>query len=139
MVTVLDLDSKTFIVYIVVLDIRGTKMAVYSFQAALIGLLKAKIAPITIPMKYSDYSDVFSSKLTMKLPEYTGINDHTIELKKAKHLPYGSIYSLKLVELEMLKAYIEINLANGFIRLFKSLARVPIFLDYKFNGSFCLY
>ena len=49
--------------------------------------------------------------------------------------PYGPIYSLKLVELETLKTYIKINLANNLIRSFKSIARALILFDKKPNKS----
>ena len=45
------------------------------------------------------------------------------------------IYSLKLVELETLKAYIETNLANGFIRPSNSAVGAPILFERKSNGS----
>ena len=43
------------------------------------------------------------------------------------------------MELEILKAYIENNLANGFIRPFKSPVGVPIFFDKKPDNSLRLY
>ena len=39
------------------------------------------------------------------------------------------------MKLETLKAYIKNNLANGFIKPFKSFARVTIFFDKKPDGS----
>ena len=39
------------------------------------------------------------------------------------------------MELKTLKAYIEINLANGFIRPSKSPAGAPILFDQKSDGS----
>ncbi len=39
------------------------------------------------------------------------------------------------MELKLLKVYIENNLANGFIRSSKSLARAPILFDKKLDGS----
>ena len=48
---------------------------------------------------------------------------------------FGPIYNLESVELEILKTYIETNLANSFIRSFKSLAKAPIFFDKKLNNS----
>ncbi len=39
------------------------------------------------------------------------------------------------MELETLKVYIENNLANNFIRLFKSSAGAPILLDKKSDSS----
>ena len=43
------------------------------------------------------------------------INDHIIELEKNKQLFFGSIYSLKLLELKILKTYIKIYLVNNLI------------------------
>ena len=74
----------------------------------------------------------------MELPENTGINEHVIELEEGKQPPFGPIYSLRPVELEILKTYIETNLANGFIRSSKSPAGVLILFDRKLNGSLCL-
>ena len=61
-----------------------------------------------------------------------------MELVDSQQPPYGPIYSLRPVELETLKAYIEINLANRFIRPSKSPAGAPILFDQKSNGSFQL-
>ena len=49
------------------------------------------------------------------LSERTRANEQAIKLEKGKQLLYGPIYSLGPVELETLKTYIEIKLANGFI------------------------
>ena len=68
-------------------------------------------------------------KNAIELLEYIGINDHAIELKKRKQLPIRAIYSLRQMELKILKTYIKANLANGFIRLSKSSARVSILFD----------
>ena len=86
-------------------------------------------------MEYSDYNDVFSTENAAKLPENTGMNEHTIELEEGKQLIFGPIYSLGPVELETLKTYIKTNLANGFIRQSKSPAEAPILFDRKPNGS----
>ncbi len=52
---------------------------------------------------------------------------------------YGPIYSLRPVELETLKAYIENNLANGFIKPSMSPVKVLIFFDKKSDSSLRLY
>ena len=75
----------------------------------------------------------------MELPENTGINEHAIDLIEEKQPLYEPIYSLRSVELEILKAYIEIYLKTGFIWPFKSLASAPIFFDKKPNDSLRLY
>ena len=65
----------------------------------------------------------------MELPKNTGMNKHAIELEKGKQQPFVPIYSLGPVELEMLKTYIKINLANNFIWSSKSPAEAPIFFN----------
>ena len=92
-----------------------------------------------VPAEYLDFADIFSPYLASKLPEQTAINDHVIELVNCQQPPYGSIYSLRPVELETLKAYIKINLANGFIRLSKSPADAPILFKRKSNSFLQLY
>ena len=74
------------------------------------------------------------------LPECTGFNNYAIKLKNGKQPTYEPIYSLGPVELEILKTYIETNLANGFIRPLKSLADALILFIYKLDGSlqFCV-
>ena len=66
-------------------------------------------------MEYSDYNNIFLAENIAELPENTGINEHAIKLEQGKQPPFGPIYSLGPVELETLKTYIEIKLANGFI------------------------
>lgn len=71
------------------------------------------------------------------LPKLTGINNHTINLDGglASARP---ICNLGLLNLEILKAYLEINFASGFIRLSKSPACAPILFVWKPNGNFLL-
>ena len=91
-----------------------------------------------MPIKYSDFADVFSEKSANVSPERTGVNEHAIKLEKSKQPPYGPIYSLRPVELETFKTYIETNLANGFIRASKSPAGALILFVRKPDGSICL-
>ena len=72
----------------------------------------------------------------MELPENTRINKHAIELEKDKQSLFGPIYSLGPIELETLKTYIKTNLANGFIRPFKSPVEASILFDRKSDKSF---
>ena len=95
----------------------------------------AEEAPTKISAEYLDFADVFSPDLASKLSKYTGINNHAIELVNSQQPSYGPIYSLELVELETLKAYIKTNLANGFIRLFKLPVSAPILFDRKAENS----
>ena len=95
----------------------------------------ANKAPNSISIEYSDFANVFFPRLASKLPEYTKIIDHAIELVDDQQPPYGPIYSLRSIELETLKTNIETNLKNGFIRPSKSPAGAPIFFDKKPDGS----
>ncbi len=133
-IAALDLEHETFVVHVAALSVNlGDK--VYPLKRAQIAYLKENKAPSKVPSEYTDFTNVFSPKLAVELSEYTGINNHTMKLVDDQQPPYGPIYSLGPVELEILKAYIENNLANGFIKPFKSPARVSIFFEKKLDGS----
>ena len=72
----------------------------------------------------------------MELSENIGMNEYIIKLEEGKQLLFGPIYSLGPVELETLKTYIKINLANGFIQSSKSLVRALILFNRKPDRSF---
>ena len=112
-IVALDIDSETFVIHMVIW--KGEKMLVHSKKQAQIGTLLFDKASTEVLAEYSNYSNVFSAENTAELSENTGINEHTIELEEDKQPPFGQIYSLGPVELETLKIYIKINLANGFI------------------------
>ena len=82
--------------------------------------------------------NVFLFDLAMKLPKNTGINKYAIELKNGKQPTYRSFYSLRPVELEILKTYIKTHLKTGFIQPFKSLACAFILFNKKAESSLCL-
>ncbi len=111
----------------------------YPSRRAQIAHLKVDEAPTKVPSEYADFADVFSPKIAAELSEHTGINDHAIELVDNWQPLYGLIYSLGPIELETLKAYIENNLANGFIWPSKSPAGAPILFDKKPDSSLRLY
>ena len=90
-------------------------MPMHSKKQAQIRALLFDKALTEIPAEYSNYSNVFSAENTVELPENTRINEHAIELEENKQPPFGPIYSLRLIELEILKTYIKTNLANSFI------------------------
>ena len=77
------------------------------------------------------FEDVF---LAGHLPPHKD-HDHAIGLVDGKQPLYGPIYSLSENELSILRAYINRNLANGFIRPSKSSADAPIFFTPKPNGT----
>ena len=129
----LDVNSKMFVVHMAIQE--REKMPVHSEKQAQVGALLFDKAPIKVLAEYFDYNNIFSVENAAELLENTGMNEHAIELEEGKQPPFGPIYSLGPVELETLKTYIETNLANGFIRPSKSLARAPIFFDRKPNRS----
>ena len=88
--------------------------------------------------KYSDFTDVFLEEKVLVFPERTKLNEHAIDLENSKQPPYGPIYSLGSVELEILKTYIKTHLKTRYIWPFKSLAGAPILFDKKADGSFRL-
>ncbi len=55
-----------------------------------------------------------------------------------QQLLYDLIYSLSLVKLKILKAYIKNHLANDFIKLSKSFSKDLIFFYWKLDGSLIL-
>ena len=89
--------------------------------------------------EYSNYSNVFSAENIAELPENTGINEYAIKLEESKQPSFGPIYSLGSIELETLKTYIKINLANGFIQSSKSSAGAPILFNRKPDRSLHFY
>ncbi len=130
----LDPEYEAFVVHVATLSIdSGDEL--HPSRRTQIAHLKADEASTKIPSKYADFTDIFSPKLAAELPEHTGINNHAIELVDDQQPPYGPIYSLGPVKLETLKAYIDNNLASGFIRPSKSPAGAPILFDKKPDGS----
>ena len=72
------------------------------------------------------------------LPKRIRIKVYAIELEDDKQPPYGPIYSLGPIELKTLKTYIKINLANNFIRPFKSPAGTLVLYVCKLHSSLWL-
>ena len=98
----MDKNSKTFVVHL--LALKAT--TVHLSQAAQIVALQWDKTFTKIPIKYSDYANIFSINLAIELLENISKNEHTIELVKGKQPPYGPIYALSFVELETLMTYI---------------------------------
>ncbi len=129
-----NLKYKAFIVYIAALSVdSGDEM--HNLKKAQIAQLKVDEALIKVPSEHADFSDVFSLKLAAKHLEHMRINNYAIELVDDWQPPYSFIYSLRSVELEILKAYIKNNLVNSFIRPFNFPIRAPILFDKKPNTN----
>lgn len=88
--------------------------------------------------KYLNFVNIVLNKLAAELLKRSNINEHLINLKRDKQPLYGLIYSFKLVELKTLKTYIKTNLANNFIRPFKSPTRAIILFIKMLDGRYHL-
>ena len=130
----LDKNVKAFVVHVSSLR---SKISIHPAREAQLALLLTK--EVTVPNEYLDFADVFSENSANVLPKRTGANEHIIKLEKVKQLPCGPIYSLKPVELKILKTYIKTNLANGFIWTSKSIAGALTLFVYKPDSSLCLW
>ena len=95
-------------------------------------------APIKILSKDAYFADIFSLKLAVEYSKYTKINNYIIKLVDDWQLLYDSIYNLGLVKFKILKAYIENNLTDSFIKSFKSPVIAHIFFDKKLKRSLIL-
>ena len=131
-------EHKTYIVYVKLVNFNASPsfspLDVHPFRRPQIFDLIGKEAPTKVLAKYLNFADVWFSDLTSKLPKHTRINDNAINPVNSQQPPYGPIYSLKPVKLKIMKAYIEINLANGFNRPSKSPANALILFDQKLNS-----
>lgn len=133
--TALDEDFKIFVIYVITLKAEAS---IYPAQTAQIADLQWDGAPIKNFFEYPDFSNMFSSDLTMELSGNTGINEHTIELIEEKKPLYGPIYAFNLVKLETLKIHIEAHLKTRFIYPSKSPANTSILFDKDYDDNFCL-
>ena len=132
-IAAIDVNNKTFVVHVAIR--KWEEMPVHSKKQAQVRVLLFDKAPTEVPAENSDYSDIFSAENAAELPENTRINKHAIKLEEDKQPSFGPIYNLRLVELETIKTYIKINLANSFSKPFESLVGIPIFFNKKPDRS----
>ena len=118
---VFDLEYEIYVVhvgsvsFVALPNSSPPKPNIHPFCRPQVSSLIAKEDLTKVSNKYVDFVDIFSPDLVSKLPKYTEINNHAIKLVDGQQPLYGPIYSLEPVELEILKACIKTNLANGFI------------------------
>ena len=106
---------------------------------AKVGALLFDKALNKVLVEYFNYNNIFSVENLVKLLENIKINKYAFELEKDKQPFFRPIYSLGLMKLKTLKTYIKTNLANNFIQLFKSPAKIFILFNWKPDKNFCLY
>ena len=115
-------------IYVATLSVNSSDEVHPSSRAQII-YLKVDEVFTKVLSEYANFAHVFSPKLAAELLEYTRTNDYAIKWVDNCQPPYGLIYNLSPIELEILKVYIE----N--IKPFKFPARALIFFDEKANGS----
>jgi hypothetical protein len=86
---------------------------------------------------YGEFVEVFSNQKAQTLPPHRSTH-HAINLEPGYNLPYRRIYNLSEFELTTLKAYLEANLAKGFIQRSSSPAAAPILFPKKQDGGLML-
>ena len=79
----------------------------------------------SILSKYLDFSNVFEKRNADRLPKHQSY-DCSINIQDGACPPFGPIYGLSEPKLDALRAYIDENLAKGFICHSKSPAGAPI-------------
>jgi hypothetical protein len=89
-------------------------------------------------VRFKDYVDVLSKDRAETLAPHWPI-DLAIVLEPEFNLPYCRIYNLAEVQLKTLKAYIETNLANGFIQRSSSAVAAPILFAKNLDGGLWLF
>jgi hypothetical protein len=89
---------------------------------------------IQLPEELRDFVDVFSPKKADQLPPHRSY-DHEIRLNSDKKLPFGRIYSMSREELLTLRAWLDENLAKGFIRPSSSHVTSPVLFVKKPGGG----
>ena len=94
---------------------KQKKIPIYSKKQAKVEALLFDKTFTEVSAKYSNYSNIFLAEYTAEFLENIRINKYAIKLKEDKQLPFKLIYTLRPIELEILKTYIKINLANSFI------------------------
>ncbi len=111
------------------------EILIHPSQAAKITALQWNKDLTKIPVKYSDYADVFSLDLAMELLRNTSMNEYAIKFIEGKHSLYRPIYALSPVELETMKTYMKTYLITRFIQTSKSPTDALILFDKKLDGS----
>ena len=68
-----------------------------------------------LPPKYHDFADIFQAADKQSIPK-RGLHDHAIDLEPGQQPPFGKLYSMSPVELNVLKVYLNNAVKAGIIR-----------------------
>ncbi len=89
---------------------------------------------VTLPPEYTDLAKAFSKKKASQLPVHRSV-DCAIDFMPGTTPPKGRIYPLSQPESEIMKRYIEEELAKGFIRPSTSPSSAGFFFVKKKDGG----
>lgn len=87
-----------------------------------------------IPAAYADFQDLFDVTDRPPLPRHSAL-EHRIDLDKGAQPPWGPIYPLSAVELEILRKWLALALEKGWIQPSTSPAGAPILFVPKKEGE----
>lgn len=92
-----------------------------------------------LPSEYHDYLDVFDRAKANEMPPHRA-SDHKIELLGDARPPQSRAYKMSEYKLAKVKAYLDENLAKGYITPSKASYSSPVLFALKTNGDlrFCV-
>jgi hypothetical protein len=86
-----------------------------------------------VPEKFRKWINIMTKEAADRLPEYKPY-DYAIDLKEGETPPWGLVYALNKVELQMLREWLKEILWMGKIKPSKSPAAAPILFVPKPHG-----
>ena len=84
--------------------------------------------------KYHDFADIFQAADKQSLPK-KGPHDHAIDLEPGQQPPFGKLYLMSPVELDVLKIYLNNMVKAGIICKSILPAASPVIFMPKLDGS----
>lgn len=84
-IAAVDLDNKTFIVYVISLASTNQKIDIYPFHIAQIALLIVYKATTEVWSKYTNFADIIFPDFIAELSDYIRINNYSIDLVKVNN------------------------------------------------------
>ena len=112
-------------------------MPVHSEKQAQVRAILFDKAFTKVPLEYSDYSNIFSVKNVIELLKNIGINEHAIKPEENKQSLFDLIYSLRPVELKILKPILKLIWLTALFSLLNLLLEHLFFFNRKSNKSLC--
>jgi transposase InsO family protein len=100
-----------------------------------VSLHASEVVEVVLPAEYSDLEDIFSEKGAAELPKASIKVRHSIVIEPDKQIPLGHVYPLSPNELQVLREYLDTNLASGRVRRSESQLGASILFVQKKDGT----